>query len=84
LSRPRFTPPSLRQPDNSAPSENVTLLSAPHVGKRLCDLPHASTVRFVERANHGPHKFAKVEVLERNCAGVVGYLAWSTLDPRPQ
>ncbi len=68
----------------SAPATTDRLLSAPHTGSTICDLPDRTLVRFLKRANHGPHKFAKVEVLAGDCVGNQGFVPWLSLDPKPQ
>jgi hypothetical protein len=66
------------------PSAAIRLLTAPHTGKKICDLQSSTSIKFLTRANHGPHKFAKVEVLEGACVGKLGYVPWSSLDPEPR
>ncbi len=68
----------------SSPEATVNLLTAPHTGKTICALGNATPLTFFQRANHGPHKFAKVEVLEGACAGKTGYISWFALDPKPE
>ena len=68
----------------SDPAATIGLLTAPHTGKNMCDIAHSTPIKFFKRANHGPHKFAKVEVLEGACAGQLGYVLWRSLDPEPQ
>jgi len=68
----------------SDPAAPVRLLTAPHTGKKICDIVDSTPLKFFERANHGPHKFAKVEVLEGACAGKLGYVPLLSLDPQPQ
>lgn len=65
------------------PAASVWLLSAPHVGREICEVAAATRVRFVARASHGPHRYAQVDVLEGNCAGRQGYVPWSYLKPEP-
>jgi hypothetical protein len=65
------------------PGTITSLLNAPHSGDKICDLADATTVSFIQRADHGPHKFAKIEVLDGDCSGLQGYVAWRTLDPEP-
>ncbi|HKY95236.1 MAG TPA: hypothetical protein VJL84_08015 [Kiloniellales bacterium] len=67
----------------SEPATSVSLLSAPHVGKTLCDVPGGTPVTFLARAPHGPHLYARIVVLEGGCAGQEGYVPWMTLDPEP-
>lgn len=62
----------------------VGLLTAPHTGKKMCEVPASTPVRFISRASHGPHRYARVEVLEGDCAGMLGYVPWGTLDPEPR
>lgn len=66
-----------------APATVVRMLAAPHVGRRVCDIPASTPVRFIARAAHGPHVYARVEVLEGACAGREGYVPWAGLDPEP-
>ncbi len=68
----------------SAPGGTAPLLSAPHTGKTLCEIADGTPVAFVRRADHGPHRFAEVQVKEGDCAGVEGYVSWTALDPRPE
>jgi hypothetical protein len=68
----------------SNPAATVRLLTAPHTGKKICDISDATPLKFFKRADHGPHKFAKVEVLEGTCAGKQGYVPLLSLDPQPQ
>jgi hypothetical protein len=68
----------------SNPAATVRLLTAPHTGKKICDISDSTPLKFFKRADHGPHKFAKVEVLEGACAGKQGYVPLSSLDPQPQ
>jgi hypothetical protein len=65
------------------PGTATSLLDAPHSGARICDLADATAVVFLQRADHGPHKFARIEVLDGDCSGQQGYVAWRTLDPEP-
>lgn len=67
----------------AAPATSVTLLSAPHVGKQLCEATGLTPVRFVKRSNHGPHRYALVRVLSGDCAGVEGYVPWRSVRPEP-
>ena len=66
------------------PAATVWMLSAPHTGKKICDVPTSTPIRFNARASHGPHHYARVEVLEGDCAGKQGYVPWITLEPEPQ
>ena len=68
-----------------AADENATvrLLTAPHTGKNMCDLPHGTALTFIKRADHGPHKFARVIVGEGDCAGMEVFVPWISLDPEP-
>ncbi len=68
----------------SDPAATIRLLTAPHTGNRICDIPGSTLIKFFKRSNHGPHKFAKVEVLEGACAEQQGYVPWRSLDPEPQ
>ena len=68
----------------SDPAATTPLLSAPHTGKNICDIPDSTRVKFIRRSDHGPHKFASVQVLDGDCAGQDGYVGWSYLDPEPQ
>ena len=68
----------------SDPAAAIGLLTAPQTGRKICDIPTSTPIKFFERSNHGPHKFAKVEVLEGACAGEQGYVPWLSLDPEPQ
>lgn len=68
----------------SDPGATVPLLTAPHTGKNICDLAASTQVTFIKRADHGPHKFASVQVLDGDCAGQDGYVGWHYLDPEPQ
>jgi hypothetical protein len=36
--------------------------SAPHTGKKMCEVPASTPIRFINRASHGPHHYARVEV----------------------
>lgn len=67
----------------SVPGGTGRLLTAPHTGKIICDLADTTPVLFFTQANHGPHKYARVEVLEGGCVGKQGYLSWGSLDPEP-
>jgi hypothetical protein len=67
-----------------APAATVWMLSAPHTGKRTCEVPASTPIRFIKRASHGPHRYARVEVLEGACAGQQGYIPWATIEPEPQ
>jgi hypothetical protein len=58
--------------------------SAPHTGKKMCEVPASTPIRFINRASHGPHHYARVEVLEGACAGTQGYVPWKTLEPEPR
>lgn len=69
------------------PEETATaawMLTAPHIGKKICEVPASTPIRFIAHARHGPHRFARVEVLEGDCAGRQGYVPWSTLEPKPK
>jgi hypothetical protein len=66
------------------PAATVRMLSAPHTGKRICEVPASTPIRFIKRASHGPHHYARVEVLEGDCAGKQGYIPWTTLEPEPR
>jgi len=66
------------------PATAVWVLAAPHIGKKICQVPTSTRIRFIAHARHGPHQFARVEVLEGECAGSEGYVPWSTLQPKPQ
>jgi len=66
------------------PATTVWMLAAPHIGKKMCEVPGSAKIRFIARANHGPHRYARIEVLEGDCAGKQGYVPWSTVDPEPQ
>ena len=68
----------------SDPAATIRLLTAPHTGEKICDIPGSTPIKFFKRSNHGPHKFAKVEVLEGACAEKQGYVPWLSLDPEPQ
>ena len=68
----------------SSPTATVKLLTAPHTGKKLCDISDSTPLKFFNRAAHGPHKYAKVEVLEGTCAGKQGFVPLISLDPQPQ
>ncbi len=68
----------------SDPVATVPLLTAPDTGKNICDMPDSTRVMFIRRSDHGPHKFASVEVLDGNCAGQDGYVGWHYLDPEPR
>lgn len=59
------------------------LLTAPHTGRTVCEVADATPVLFVNPADHGPHKYARVEVLDGDCAGERGYLPWTALDLTP-
>ncbi len=67
----------------SDPAGTIGLLTAPQTGKKICDLPGSTPIKYFKRSNHGPHKFAKVEVLDGACAGKQGYVPWLSLDPEP-
>ena len=67
-----------------APAATVWMLSAPHIGKKTCEVPASTPIRFLTRASHGPHHYARVEVLEGDCAGKQGYVPWTTLEPEPR
>jgi len=69
---------------SSTPGQPIKLLSAPHTGKAICLIEDEMPVSFIKRANHGPHKYAKVLVQDGECAGEEGYVAWTTLDPKPE
>ena len=62
----------------------VWMISAPHTGEEICEVPASTPIRFIARANHGPHHYARVEVLEGDCAGKLGYVPWTTLEPDPR
>jgi hypothetical protein len=68
----------------SSPAVTVKLLTAPHTGKKICDVADLTAVKFFKPADHGPHKYAMVEVLEGACAGKQGYVPLLSLDPQPQ
>ena len=68
----------------SDPAATIRLLTAPYTGRKICDIAGSTPVIFFKRANHGPHKYAKVEVLEGPCAEIQGYVPWRSLDPEPQ
>ena len=57
----------------SSPAATVNLLTAPHTGNKICDTSELTPLKFFNRADNGPHKYAKVEVLEGTCAGKQGY-----------
>ncbi len=65
------------------PATSVWMLSAPHVGRKTCELEGATRVRFIARASHGRHRYAEVEALEGACAGERGHVPWSYLEPEP-
>lgn len=67
----------------SVPGGSARLLTAPHTGRKICDVADITPVLFLKRADHGPHKFARVEILEGDCAGEQGYLSWDSLNPTP-
>ncbi len=69
---------------SSTPGQPVKLLTAPHTGEAICQIEDEMPVSFIKRANHGPHKYAKVQVQDGACAGEEGYVAWTTLDPKPE
>ena len=71
---------TIKAPD---PASTVPLLSAPHTGKIICNIPDATRVNFIKRSNHGPHKYANVEVLDGACAGQTGFVGWHYLEPEP-
>ncbi len=60
------------------------MLTAPHVGEKVCQVPASTKVRAIAGARHGPHHYAKIEVLEGDCSGEEGYVPWSTLEPKPE
>jgi hypothetical protein len=66
------------------PAATVRMLSAPHTGKKTCEIRASTPIRFIAPADHGPHRYARVEVLEGDCAGEQGYVPWTTLDPEPR
>ena len=66
------------------PGATVWMLSAPQTGKRMCEVPASTPIKFMARARHGPHHYARVEVLEGDCAGKQGYVPWTTLEPEPR
>ena len=66
------------------PAKAVWLLSAPHIGDRICEVPASTPIRFIAPARHGSHRYARVEVLEGACAGEEGYVPASTLESGPQ
>ena len=66
------------------PTATVWVLSAPHTGMRLCRVPASTPVRFIARAKHGPHRYARIEVLGGECAGTEGYVPWTVLEPKPR
>lgn len=68
----------------SSAEATVNLLTAAHTGKTICALENATPLIFLQRADHGAHRFAKVEVLEGECAGITGYISWFALDPKPK
>ncbi len=68
----------------SSPDATVKLLTAPHTGQTICELTDGTPLTFVKRADHGPHKFAKVDILEGSCGGKTGYIFWFALDPKPE
>ena len=68
----------------SDPAAAIRLLTAPHAGRKICDIASSTPVKYFKRANHGPHRFAKVEVLEGDCAEKQGFVPWRSLDPEPQ
>ena len=68
----------------SNPAATIGLLTAPHTGKKVCDISDSTALKFFKRANHGPHRYAKVEVLEGTCAGKRGYVPLLSLDPQPR
>lgn len=68
----------------SRPAGTISLLTAPHTGKKICDVADSTALKFIKRANHGPHKYAAVEVLEGDCGGKRGFVPLRSLDPRPQ
>lgn len=65
------------------PATAVWMLAAPHVGKKICEVQAETPLRFIAHARHGPHQFARVEVLEGDCAGKEGYVPRSILEPKP-
>lgn len=68
----------------SDPTSTISLLTAPHTGKKICDLQSSTTIKYFKRSDHGPHKYARVKVLEGACAEKQGYVSWFFLDPEPQ
>jgi len=66
------------------PLNSVWMLSAPHVGRRTCEIEGSTRARFIDRVNHGPHPYADIEVLEGACAGRRGYVPWSNIEPKPE
>ena len=68
----------------SSPGGTIKLLTAPHIGKKVCDIADATALKFFKHANHGPHKYAQVEAIEGDCAGKQGYIPLRSLDPQPQ
>jgi len=67
----------------SDPGATVRLLTAPHTGRKICDIADSTPLKFFRRAKHGPHRYAEVEVLEGACAGQRGYVPLRSLEPQP-
>ena len=65
----------------SSPEDTVAMQTAPHVGDTICELPRGAILKFLSSRSHGPHRFAKVEVLAGDCAGEQGYIPLSAIDP---
>jgi hypothetical protein len=66
------------------PTASVWVLSAPHTGKKICEVPTSTPIRLINWAKHGPHPYARIEVLEGDCAGTQGYVPSQTLEPEPR
>lgn len=63
---------------------SIWMRSAPHVGRRTCELEGGTRARFIAQAMHGGrHRYAEIEPLEGACAGQHGYVPWSSIEPKP-
>ena len=65
----------------SVPEGTIRLLTAPHIGKTICEIPDRTGLELIRYARHGPHEFAEVRVLQGACEGKDGYIPAGSIDP---
>ncbi len=55
--------------------QGVDLLDKMH-GTAVCKMAHGTAVHLLTHLRHARHRFAKIEVIEGDCAGMVG-VVWA-------